>query len=215
VLAFRHRDFRLLWTGQLLSALGDWFVVLAIPVHVYQETGSPAATGLMYAATTVPAAVVGPFAGVLVDRRDRRLTMATANAARAILLVAMAFGPIWVLIAGVVAERIIGQLHEPASAALVPNVVGAGAGLVSANAALSASSGVVRLVGAPSAASCLQPSACVPCSCSMRQASPSLWPRCWRCAGARRQAVQGRGGVCVATSGKASPTFDGRRSCVG
>src|SRR4051812_32541052 len=97
-MALRNRDFRLLWTGHLLSALGDWFLVLAVPVHIYRETGSAVATGLTYAATNVPAAVLGPFAGVLVDRRDRRSTMAVADACRVALLVAMAFGPIWVLV---------------------------------------------------------------------------------------------------------------------
>lgn len=155
MLALRNRDFRLLWSGQSLSALADWFLVLAVPVHIYQQTDSITATGLMYAATNVPAAVVGPFAGVLVDRRDRRAVMAFADAARVLLLVTMAFGPTSVLVIGIVAERSIGQLYEPASAALVPNIVGTGAELTSANATFSASSAVVRLVGAPLGAALL------------------------------------------------------------
>jgi len=149
VLALRNRDFRLLWSGQLLSALGDWFLVLAIPIHVYRITGSAAATGLMYAATNVPAVVVGPFAGLFVDRHDRRVTLAVTDAVRGALLVAMAFGATPVLVAGVVLERVLAQAHDPASAALVPNIVGTADELASANAASSASGAVVRLIGAP------------------------------------------------------------------
>jgi MFS family permease len=77
--------------------------------------------------------------------------MAFADASRVLLLVAMAmaFGSTWVLVIGVVAERSIGQLYEPASAALVPNIVGTVDELTSANATFSASGAVVRLVGAP------------------------------------------------------------------
>src|SRR4051812_8884134 len=62
VLALHDHDFRRVWAAQSISSVGDWFLVLAIPVHVYALTGSPLATGLVYAAQNLPAIVVGPFA---------------------------------------------------------------------------------------------------------------------------------------------------------
>ena len=48
--ALRIRDFRLLWAGGLVSALGSWLLTLAIPTHVFLVTRSLRATGLTVAA---------------------------------------------------------------------------------------------------------------------------------------------------------------------
>jgi hypothetical protein len=48
--ALRIRDFRLLWGGSLVSALGSWLLILAIPAHIFLATGSLRDTGLTLAA---------------------------------------------------------------------------------------------------------------------------------------------------------------------
>jgi MFS family permease len=65
-------DFRRLWLGQLASSLGTWLLVVAVPLYVFDLTGSTLATGIAFVAETLPAVVLGPVSGVLVDRLDRR-----------------------------------------------------------------------------------------------------------------------------------------------
>jgi predicted MFS family arabinose efflux permease len=146
-----NRDFRLLWSGQLLSSLGSWLLAVAVPYQVFQLTGSPAATGLAFVAGA-PATLLGPLAGVLVDRWDRRRTMLAADLGRAaaILPLLLVSGPdrLWLVYVALVAESLLGQLFDPAAQALVPALVGRGRELTSANALLSIVAAVSRLLGA-------------------------------------------------------------------
>ncbi|CAM5744458.1 hypothetical protein SALBM311S_07709 [Streptomyces alboniger] len=80
--ALRIRDYRLLASGQLLSSLGDWFLLLAVPYYVLELTGSAMASGFSLAAGTVPALVLGPLAGALVDRWNRLRVMIAADLVR-------------------------------------------------------------------------------------------------------------------------------------
>ncbi len=57
LLALSIRDFRLLWTGQLLSSLGSWLLLVAVPYKVFELTRSPVATGFAFVAESVPAVV--------------------------------------------------------------------------------------------------------------------------------------------------------------
>jgi len=71
----RRRDVALLSFGGLISGLGDWLLIIAFPFYVYQVTGSPLATGGMFLAPALARLTIGPWAGVFVDRWDRRRTM--------------------------------------------------------------------------------------------------------------------------------------------
>jgi len=151
--ALRIRDFRLLWGGSLVSSFGSWLLVLAIPARVLMVTGSLRDTGLTLAAEYLPSLVIGPVAGVLADRWDRRRLMMTASlfcaAAVASMLLGTAPGRYWVLYAALVAENSGAVLYAPALQARTPAIVGTGPLLSSANALNSASSGAVRLIGGP------------------------------------------------------------------
>jgi len=63
----RNRNFSLLWVGQLISLLGDRIHVIALGALVAGR-GTALEVGLTFAATAVPSVVLGPLAGVLVDR---------------------------------------------------------------------------------------------------------------------------------------------------
>jgi MFS family permease len=63
----------------LISSLGSWLLVLAIPAHILTVTGSLRDTGLTLAAAYLPQLVLGPVAGVVADRWDRRRLMIAAN----------------------------------------------------------------------------------------------------------------------------------------
>ncbi len=75
----RQRNFAFLWFGQLVSILGDWVLFVALPFYVYNLTGSVLATGGMFVIRALPSVVFGSFAGVLVDRWDRKRTLITAD----------------------------------------------------------------------------------------------------------------------------------------
>jgi MFS family permease len=151
--ALRIRDFRLLWGGGVISALGTWLLVLAIPAHVLLVTGSLRATGLTLAADYLPVLILAPMAGVVTDRWDRRRLMIAASLFRAgavaVMLLGTAPGRYWVLYAALIAESSGGVLYIPAWQARTPAVVGTGTLLSSANSLNAVADGAVRLVGGP------------------------------------------------------------------
>lgn len=69
----RHRDFRLLWLGQLVSMLGHSVTEVAVPYQMYQLTHSVLMVGLISGVELVPMLVLGLAGGLLADARDRRL----------------------------------------------------------------------------------------------------------------------------------------------
>lgn len=151
--ALRVRDFRLLWAGGLVSALGSWLLVLAVPAHVFLVTGSLRATGLTLAAEYLPILLLGPAAGAIADRCDRRRLMIGASlacaAAVALMLAGLPPGRTWVLYAALAAENSGIVLYTPAWQARIPAIVGTGRLLSSAGALSAVSSGTVRLIGGP------------------------------------------------------------------
>jgi MFS family permease len=130
--ALRNRDFRWLWTGGVVSALGSWLLVLAVPAHVYAATGSLAKTGLTLAAEYLPLLLLGPAAGALADRWDRRRLMIGTSlfqaAAVAAMLAALAPGRYWVFYAALAAESGGSVLFAPASQTRTPAIVAPGVG---------------------------------------------------------------------------------------
>lgn len=151
--ALRIRDFRLLWGGSLVSSLGSWLLILAIPAHVFLTTGSLRATGLTLAAQYLPLLVLGPVAGVLTDRWDRRRLMIAASLFRAgavaVMLLGTSPGRYWVLYVALIAESSGGVLYVPAWQARTPAIVGTGKLLSSANSLNACTEGAVRLIGGP------------------------------------------------------------------
>jgi MFS family permease len=80
--AFRHRNYRLYFTGQLVSQVGTWMQQVAQGWLMYQLTGSPLYLGLTGFMSAIPAWLLSLGAGVIVDRVPRRpLLIATQTAA--------------------------------------------------------------------------------------------------------------------------------------
>ena len=151
--ALRIPDFRLLWGGGLVSSLGSWLLVLAIPAHIFAVTGSLRDTGLALAAQYLPRLALGPVAGAVADRWDRRCLMIGADlfcaGAVAVMRAGTAPGRSWVLYAALAAESAGSVVYAPALQARLPAVVGTGPVLSSANSLASATGGIVRLAGGP------------------------------------------------------------------
>jgi MFS family permease len=83
---FRNRSFMALWLGQTVSFIGDYFYWLAIPIMVEQLTGSSLLVGLSVIFNALPMLVLGPVAGVFVDRWDRKRTMLVSDVLRGLLV---------------------------------------------------------------------------------------------------------------------------------
>jgi MFS family permease len=68
----KHRDFRFVFVGQLVSALGSFLTYVALPVQIYGLTKSSAIVGLLGTAQLVPLAMTALWGGALADSMDRR-----------------------------------------------------------------------------------------------------------------------------------------------
>jgi len=78
------KSFLVIWIGQLLSLTGSGLTGFAIGVWVFLRTGSTTLFALIQMFTTLPSILIGPFAGALVDRWDRRKAMLLSDAGAAI-----------------------------------------------------------------------------------------------------------------------------------
>jgi predicted MFS family arabinose efflux permease len=144
------RNFRLFWLGQTGSQIGDWLLRIALPLYVFGRTGSTLSTGITFLASTVPAVVLAPIAGALVDRWRPRGTMISADIGRALILLVLLFEPgrgaIWVVYICATGQACLSQFFAPARTALLPSLVSEDA-LAKANSAISAGSEVALLGG--------------------------------------------------------------------
>ncbi|TCO19225.1 transmembrane secretion effector [Kribbella steppae] len=148
----RNRDFRQLWISGGISGIGSWLLVVAIPFHVFNLTGSAVATGLALALEALPALLVGPWAGVLLDRCDltRAMWIADLVSAAAVALILFADADrIWPVYLAILIESTATTVFRPASRALLPAVVGTGNELAAANALNSFTGSAIRLAAPP------------------------------------------------------------------
>jgi MFS family permease len=132
-----NRPFRLLWSARAVSYLGDSLGLVALMLHVAETTGQAlAVAGLLLAGDFAPA-LLGPLAGTVADRLDRRRVMVGCELVQGALVVAVAgwLPPLPLLLVLVGLRAVAGQVFQPASRAAVPAVVAEG-DLERANAAV-------------------------------------------------------------------------------
>jgi MFS family permease len=79
--AFRHRDFRLFWSGQLVSLIGTWMQSVGQSWLVLELTGSPFFLGLVNALQFTPILLLSPIGGTLSDRLGKRRILLVTQAA--------------------------------------------------------------------------------------------------------------------------------------
>lgn len=80
VRAFRHRNYRLFFGGQLISLVGTWMTAVAQSWLVLQLTGSPFILGVVAAAQFLPVLILGLFGGFIADQIPKRRTMMATQA---------------------------------------------------------------------------------------------------------------------------------------
>jgi hypothetical protein len=79
----QNRDFRLLWGGQVVSQLGDWFNLITLQSLLLTLTGSASSLAALMVAQMLPLFLMSPVAGVVVDRLPRKQVMIASDLGRA------------------------------------------------------------------------------------------------------------------------------------
>jgi dTMP kinase len=132
----RIRPFRRLWLVLGVASLGDWLGLLASSLFAQQQVSGATAQGLAFggviAVRLLPALVLGPIAGVLADRFDRRITMVTCDLIRFVLFASIPTAVLfthsgavvvaWTAIATFMVEAVT-MVWLPAKDASVPNLL--------------------------------------------------------------------------------------------
>ena len=80
---WRNRDFRAVYLASLISLGGDWFMMVALYDLVLSQTGSATLISVINLCLGLPALLVTPWAGSLIDKTDRRKLMVTVDLLRA------------------------------------------------------------------------------------------------------------------------------------
>jgi predicted MFS family arabinose efflux permease len=123
----RNPDFRRLYFASVISLGGDWFLLIALLGQVLDLTEQGLMVAFVIAAQDLTYFLASPFAGVLVDRLDRRRLMIVCDLARAVLVLGFLFvgseDQIWLLFVLLAATASFGAAFEPAASAALPNVV--------------------------------------------------------------------------------------------
>ncbi len=121
-----NRNFRLLWSAQVVSELGDWFYSVAIFSFLLELTGSAQVVSLAFMMQVLPQTLASPAAGVINDRLRRRSVMLFADWSRAVIVFSMIFvtnrETLWILYTLLFLETVMWALFEPARSAVIPNI---------------------------------------------------------------------------------------------
>ncbi len=145
----RNASFLLLWAGQFVSQIGDRLAALAFPWLVYRTTGSALGTGAVFAVYTLPYVLFGAFAGVAVDRLDKRRLMIAVDLVRAALVMTVPFVasrslPLVFVLSFAISSA--GVFFDPAKLAILPEIVPARR-LLRANSLLSTGENLTEILG--------------------------------------------------------------------
>jgi Major Facilitator Superfamily len=122
---FAVREFRALWSAMVLSAVGDRLALVALTLLVYDRTRSPLLAAAAYAAGYLPWVIGGLFLAGIADRRPRRSVMVCCDAARTVLVAAMAAPavPLPALIALLFAATMFAAPFQSARASITPDIL--------------------------------------------------------------------------------------------
>ena len=126
---FAVRDFRLLWFGEAISALGDQFAMIALPWLALLLTGSALALGTVLAVMAVPRAILMIVGGAYVDRLSPRRVMLISNAVRFVAVTLLAVivlagaAQLWMLYIFALVFGIADAFFYPAQTAITPELV--------------------------------------------------------------------------------------------
>ncbi len=121
--------FLLLWSGQLISAIGSGLTAFGLGVYAYEQTGKASTVALVILLAFLPSLLLNAVAGVLADRYDRRLLMVLGDSLSALglvfILICMLNGEaqLWQIYVGVTISSVFSSLLDPAYKATVTDLL--------------------------------------------------------------------------------------------
>ncbi len=124
-----HRDYRLLWSGQVVSGIGNQVTRIALPYQVYVLTGSVVAIGLLTLVQLIPILIFSLGGGAVADAVDRRRLLIVTQlgmAACSLALVVLALQgapPLWAILVVAFVAAGVGSIDQPARSASIPRLV--------------------------------------------------------------------------------------------
>lgn len=150
LVTLRQRNFALILAGSFISLIGDWMLLVGLPLRVYTLTHSTLSTSITFMVGALPALLVGQLAGVFVDRWNRKHILIVANLLLALnllpLLLVTSARDVWIVYLVQFVAALVGQFLQPAAGAMLPTLV-AEELLVPANALNGLSMNLARLIG--------------------------------------------------------------------
>lgn len=120
------RDYRLLWSAQVVSTFGDRLTQIGLTTLVFAMTGSDLSIGLVLTLTVLPKAVFGLFAGALADRVSRKSLLIATDLARAVIVLALALAaglPLGIVYALAALHATATVMFTPTRYAVLPDIV--------------------------------------------------------------------------------------------
>ena len=124
-----NRNFILLWQGQLVSSLGDNFYAIALGFWVLEKTGSTGLMGTLMAVSILPRVLISPFAGVWVDRSERRSLLIAMDVIRGLASAGVGLAAlaghleIWMVFSAGIVLSLGGSFFGPAVSSAIPDLV--------------------------------------------------------------------------------------------
>ncbi|MCC7367376.1 MAG: MFS transporter [Chloroflexi bacterium] len=127
--SLRHRNYRLLWSGTLISQSGDWMDQIALNWLVYDLTGSALALALLNMCRLVPITLFTLIGGVAADRVERRTLLFITQSVAMVLALALAvvvstgIVQFWMVLVVAVGRGVMMSFNQPARQSLISDLV--------------------------------------------------------------------------------------------
>jgi len=126
---FKNRNFLLVFTGKIISMVGDNLYIFALGWFVLSVTHSSLQMGIVLTLGLLPAVILGPVAGIIADKYSRKNIMITMDILRFLIVIALAvllknnMLQIWLVYIGTVVLGICSAVFNPAASSIIPNIV--------------------------------------------------------------------------------------------
>jgi len=127
--SLRHRNYRLLWTGTIVSNSGDWMDQIALNWLVMELTSSPLSLGLVNLFRAIPVLILMPLGGVIADKWERRRILMVMQALSMLLalalgiLVTTGYGEVWPVYVIAVLRGMVTAFNTPAQQSIISDLV--------------------------------------------------------------------------------------------
>src|SRR5581483_10018615 len=127
--SLRHRNYRLLWMGTLVSSSGDWMDQIALNWLIYSLTGSAVYLGILNLCRLAPILVFTLIGGVVADRVERRRLMFTTQTFAMLLalllavLVSTGVVQVWMVLVIAIGRGVMMSFNQPARQSLISDLV--------------------------------------------------------------------------------------------